>query len=223
MENSQREYFLKSEGDSWFSRTAENERGNFFHPLILDFLKSSIQVQHSLERVLEVGCSDGNLLERIVNSFECKYGLGLDPSQKAIEAANNRSIANLEFLRGTADAIPCADSEFDLAVAGFFFYVVDRSLYFKVVSELDRVVKPGGFVVIVDFDSNTPKKTPYRSESAVYSFRNRNAEMFLSSGHYSLVSKLTLSHDHKGFPVDPLERVSVQLLFKELDAYVSTI
>jgi ubiquinone/menaquinone biosynthesis C-methylase UbiE len=215
-------FFLKSEGDAWFIRNPSDGPNNFIHQVSVDLLKSTIGQSGSVERVLEVGCSDGRLLELIISELFCKSGVGIDPSKKAIAAAKNKFIRNAEFIVGSADSIPSGDNDFDLAVAGFFFYVVDRELYFRVVAELDRVIKPGGFLVIIDFDSAVPKTTRYREENDIYSYRNRNAEIFLSNGHYTLVSKVTLSHESKNFPIDPLERVSIQILHKELQPYAIT-
>ena len=217
-----KEFFLKGEGDAWFIRNPSEGRNNFIHKISLDLLRSTIGSSISLERVLEVGCSDGRLLELIMSELSFKFGLGLDPSKKAIKSANEKRISNAEFIEGSAEAIPSGDYEFDLAVAGFFFYVVDRDLYFRVVAEMDRVIKPGGFLLIIDFDSAVPKTTRYRAEKDIYSYRNRNAEMFLSNGHYTLVSKVTLSHESTFFPLDPSERVSIQILHKELQPYSIT-
>ena len=217
-----KEFFLNGEGDAWFTRNPSDGRNNFIHRISVDLLKSTMGSSISVEKVLEVGCSDGRLLELIIRELSCKLGVGIDPSKKAIASAKEKFIANAEFIEGSADRIPSGDYEFDLAVAGFFFYVVDRDLYFRVVAELDRVIKPGGFLLIIDFDSSVPRTTRYREEKDIYSYRNRNAEIFLSNGHYTLVSKVTLSHESTVFPLDPLERVSIQILHKELQPYAFT-
>jgi ubiquinone/menaquinone biosynthesis C-methylase UbiE len=219
---SNKEFFLNSEGDAWFIRNPSDGRNNFIHRISVDLLGSTIGVSKSVQRVLEVGCSDGRFLELILSELGCKSGVGVDPSKKAIAFAKDKLISNAEFIEGSADSIPSGNSEFDLAVAGFFFYVVDRDLYFRVVAELDRVIKPGGFLLIIDFDSAAPRATRYREEKDIYSYRNRNAEIFLSNGHYTLVSKVTLSHKSTDFPLDPLERVSIQILHKELQPYEIT-
>ena len=211
-----RDFFLDREGDAWFRR---NPPSGEFHHLVAEFLEYSLGNDAVLATCLEVGCSDGSLLEIISQKFKCTSGLGIDPSHAAIEQAKETRSGMLDFQVATGDQIPSLDSSNSLVVAGFFLYVVDRSLYMRVISELDRVLMPGGFLLIIDFDSSMPLKTQYRQQEGIYSYRNSNSEVFLSTHHYSLVAKKSLSHDSNVFEKEPHERISLSLLYKEIDPY----
>lgn len=201
-----RNFFLEREGDAWFRR---NPPSGEFHDLVAEFLEYSLGKNAVLATCLEVGCSDGRLLQLISRKFKCTSGLGIDPSKAAIEQAKETRSATLDFQVGTGDHIPSSDSSHSLVVAGFFLYVVDRSLYMRVISELDRVLTPGGFLLIIDFDSSMPLKTQYRQQEGIYSYRNSNSEVFLSTHHYSLAAKKSLSHDSNVFEKVPHERISL--------------
>ena len=50
---------------------------------------------------------------------------------------------------------------FDIIICGFFLYLVDRNLVFKTVSEIDRTIKEGGYLVIIDFEVPFPSSNDY--------------------------------------------------------------
>ena len=94
-------------------------------------------------RVLEVGCGQGWLSERIQRELECDV-VAVDQSQHMVELTRTRGVraevADVEDL-------PFADAEFDCAVAAWMLYhvrSVDRAL-----SELARVLCRGGRLVAV--------------------------------------------------------------------------
>ncbi len=92
-------------------------------------------------RVLEVGCGQGELAERIPREAGCKV-IALDQSERMVELARARGV---EAIVGDVQALPFGDGEFDCALAGWMLYHVadvDRAL-----SELARVLRPGGRLV----------------------------------------------------------------------------
>ena len=150
-------------------------------------------------------------------------GVGLDPSKDAVSAGNGRGRNNLQFKVGTSDSIPEKEGSFNLVIAGFFLYVVDRTLFLKTLAELDRCLKPGGYLLVVDFDSKFPIKKPYRELADVWSYRNTNGGLLTAMGHYSLVSKTSCTHNGSHFSTDMEERISVEIFYKEPDPYLGMI
>ncbi|MBE9531801.1 MAG: class I SAM-dependent methyltransferase, partial [Proteobacteria bacterium] len=76
-------------------------------------------------------------------------------------------LKNLTYTQGDAEAIPFADSSFHLAVVGFGIRNVthiDRAL-----SEMARVVKPGGKVFCLEF--STPINEAFAKVYDLYSFK----------------------------------------------------
>ena len=72
---------------------------------------------------------------------------------------------------------------------GFFLYLVDRELYLRCISEADRLVKPGKFLSIIDFETPFPYANKYLHKGEIYSHKVNNAEVFVSSGLDSVVNK----------------------------------
>ena len=102
-------------------------------------------------------------------------------------------------------------------IFGFCLYLVDRSDVFKVIAEADRVLKSGGFMVIVDFDPKLPQKVPYHHIPGLFTYKTSYSDFFTAGGNYYLVAKESFSHQSDNFAVDSNERISICVLYKELD------
>src|SRR6476661_6859001 len=84
--------------------------------------------------------------------------VGADFAEKMLEVAR-RKAPDIDFRTGNALALEFGDNEFDAATVGFGarnFDDLDRGL-----SEMARVVKPGGRVVVLEI--TTPQKPPLSS------------------------------------------------------------
>lgn len=94
------------------------------------------------QRVLEVGCGPGEAAERIGSSGV--EVVALDSSKRMVELACARGV---DARVGDAQALPFEDASFDGALAAWMLYHVpapDLAL-----SELARVLRPGGRLVVV--------------------------------------------------------------------------
>ena len=94
-------------------------------------------------RVLEVGGGPGEVSERIMRELGCEVAF-VDISPRMVELARERG---LDAELGDVQALRFADASFDCAVAAWMLYHVpdlDRG-----VSELARVLEPGGALVAV--------------------------------------------------------------------------
>ncbi|HJQ45477.1 MAG TPA: class I SAM-dependent methyltransferase [Amycolatopsis sp.] len=100
--------------------------------------------------VLDVGCGDGFHLPRFAES--AKSVLGVEPHLPLLERARRRvaELANVSLRAGSAQRIPAEDGTIDVVHA--------RTAYFfgpgcePGLREADRVLRPGGTLVIVDLD-----------------------------------------------------------------------
>ena len=152
-------------------------------------------------------------LSQLLNS----NGFGVDPSHKAVSYINEK-YPSLNAYIGFGDSIPLKQN-FDLVHLGFFLYLVDREKYFACISEADRLLKPGGFLSIVDFDTPIPYSNKYKHRNGLWSHKTSNAETFVASGLYSVVNKYQFSHSKFSFSTDIDERLSLVLLYKETDIF----
>ncbi len=212
----QADIFLTDEGDNWFQRNRSALAANSFldRDIITRVLQSSSQ---NIQHVLEIGCGNGQKLQQTVTALEAE-GFGIDPSEQAI-LHGSRQFPHLALEVATAADLPYADNSFDLVCFGFCLYLVDREDLYRVIAEADRVLKPQGYLAIIDFDPVLQHKREYHHKPGVYSYKTQYADYFTVGGHYALVSKDSFSHGNKSFTEDNDERVSVSILYKEPDPY----
>jgi demethylmenaquinone methyltransferase/2-methoxy-6-polyprenyl-1,4-benzoquinol methylase len=102
--------------------------------------------------VLEVGCGPGSFAEDLIGlEVTC-----LDPSSEMLKVAKKRVDAARDsrgeqpahYIEAIAESIPCADDTFDMVFCLFSFR--DFQDKKKGLSEIYRVLKPGGRLVICD-------------------------------------------------------------------------
>lgn len=217
-ETSQAKVFLEGEGDGWFERNKAtiNDKSHNFESL--ETIKRVLQsFENNVNNILEIGCGNGAQLNEICDFFSAN-GAGIDPSSAAVKDGNERH-KHLSLSVATASNLPYNSNDFDLVYFGFCLYLVDRPDVFKVVAEADRVLKNGGFLAILDFDPKQRHKRPYHHKPGLFSYKNSYSDFFTAGGHYYLVAKESFSHGASNFATDSDERVSISILYKELEGY----
>jgi ubiquinone/menaquinone biosynthesis C-methylase UbiE len=221
--SSQKKSFLQHEADSWFDRNMHAVMGRFSgHGECDDFIIKTLD-RYKIQpcKILEVGSSAGYRLNSIKEKYPESEPYGIDPSTKAIVFGKTH-YPQINLSVGTADKLPFEKEMFDVVIIGFVFYVVDRELLFQSITEIDRVLKNTGFLIIVDFFSEKPLKNKYAhiSDFQAYSFKQRYEDIFTASHLYHLMDKTTLNHASQKDDVqsDFYDLVSVTLLKKDIDA-----
>jgi ubiquinone/menaquinone biosynthesis C-methylase UbiE len=102
--------------------------------------------------VLSVGCGPANILRAVVGLYPRVSGIGLDLSPARVQRAAERNyrVPRLNFFCGDVQQMQFESGSFDLAYSRMLLqYVPNRE---KAVSEMVRVVKPGGVVLMHDLD-----------------------------------------------------------------------
>src|ERR1043166_6306050 len=102
-------------------------------------------------RWLDVGCGNGAFTEAVIARCAPIEVIGIDPSEGQLAFARTRPTARLaQFQVGDAQALPFCDDRFDVAVMALVVtYLSDPG---KAVSEMARVVRPGGWVAAYMWD-----------------------------------------------------------------------
>lgn len=105
------------------------------------------------EHILDVGVGPGLLaydLARLVGEGGRVVGLDMSPSMLTIARTRLAALPYAECVEGNAERLGFADASFDAVVSTQVYeYVPDMV---RALSELHRVVKPGGRVLILDTD-----------------------------------------------------------------------
>ena len=222
MENNptQESAFLNGEANSWFNRNRDGLRSPDDSVGVNSITSMLMPFKNGVSKMLEIGCSDGSKLRSLCRNLDA-IGFGIDPSSDAISAGNAviDTDVQMNLTVGTASSLQFENSFFDVVFFGFSLYLVDRNMLFQAVSEADRVLKPGGFLLIQDFNPGVRQKRPYAHLDGLFSYKNSYADLFTASGHYFEAEKVSFSHSKGTFDKDPHERISISMLYKETDAY----
>ena len=205
-------FFKDGEANQWFKRNRKTLELSGTEEIITLLTAWLHPFKAELFDVLEIGCGSGHRLKQISQTLKAD-GYGVEPSSEAVDYIKN-SFPSLEAKVGFGDDVPYKN-KFDLVHLGFFLYLVDREVYLRCISEADRLVKSGGFLSIIDFDTPFPYSNEYSHKKGVFSHKQNNSDVFVASGLYSVVNKFQFSHSNFFFDKDINERVSLTLLYKE--------
>jgi len=135
--------------------------------------KHSLQMYHFLatktqiegKHVLEVGSGRGGGAKYVAGTLKPASYVGMDLAQSAVDLANKlHLLPNLKFIQGSAESIPLPDASIDVVInveSCHAYGSVDKFL-----SEVKRVLKPGGYLLLVDFrnEKNVEKMSTLRSQ-----------------------------------------------------------
>lgn len=100
---------------------------------------------------LDIACGTGGLLRPALSAFPRLSGIGLDLSEPYLNVARNRfQSPRASFVTAMAERLPFADSSLDVVSSVFLFHELPPKIRREVLSEVARVLKPGGSFLFVD-------------------------------------------------------------------------
>ena len=191
----QDEYYLNSEGDDFFKRNFANKEIpdlRLNKKVIYDEIKES---GISYKRVLEFGGNYGDLLYNMRQNNDATECFNVEASKDAIEFGKKTFQDSVNFVHGTIANNDITNNEkfenyFDLIIIDDVLDWVSRETIFQSVTNIDNLLKDGGFVFIRDFypDKNTKNQNHHVKDGFVYNFKVKNSHtgIFLASGIYQV-------------------------------------
>ncbi|CTQ52788.1 23S rRNA (guanine(745)-N(1))-methyltransferase [Roseibium album] len=106
--------------------------------------------QRSLAYV-DLACGTGGLLGPALKAFPRLKGIGLDLSEPYLTVARKRLKSHrATYVTALAEELPFADSSLDVVSSVFLFHELPSKVRRLVISEVARVLKPGGSFLFVD-------------------------------------------------------------------------
>jgi len=101
------------------------------------------------QRLLDIGCGTGALLEAVDSAFPEVEMVGIDPSQEMLGIARRRLTNRIQLKAGWAESLPFHDDSFDVVVSCNTFHYWRQPA--RALDEIARILKPKGRLVITDW------------------------------------------------------------------------
>jgi ubiquinone/menaquinone biosynthesis C-methylase UbiE len=113
--------------------------------------------------ILEVGCGAGGLLPQLASYGADPRNLGgFDLDESRIADAVRRH-PTMRFFVGDATRLPIADASYDIVIQSTLFTsILDASARRAAATEMARVLRPGGFILWLDFRYPSPRNPTVR-------------------------------------------------------------
>lgn len=101
------------------------------------------------ERVLDVGCGTGVLLERLAARHDPSSLVGAEPVPEMLARARQRLPGEVELCQAWAEELPFPDADFDVVISCNMFHYIRRP--HAALAEMRRVLRPGGRLLLTDW------------------------------------------------------------------------
>lgn len=118
-------------------------------------------------KILDLGCGNGRL-SKMIQKYGCDY-LGMDNSAGQIKEARKLFPQN-KFERGDLLKIPLPDHSLDqIWTIAAFHHLPNRKTRLQALKEMQRVLKPGGIIIMTNWNLFQKKYRPFVWQ-AIWSF-----------------------------------------------------
>lgn len=103
----------------------------------------------SNDRVLDIGCGTGALLQQIASNYPQSQLFGVDPVAEMLAIARQKLPSNTELKQGWAEALPFENEQFDVVVSCNMFHYIRQPVI--ALQEMRRVLRSNGQLIITDW------------------------------------------------------------------------
>jgi len=115
----------------------------YFHPIVIDKIRSYLGLKGSKNIALDVGCGAG--LSTVALTSLADNVVGIDTSKEMIKATIKQK--NVIYCNSSAEYLPFKNTSFDLITVCNALSWIERSLFF---SEVDGVLCPNGWIIFYE-------------------------------------------------------------------------
>ncbi len=103
------------------------------------------------QKMLDLGCGYGRLSKRLLQKYSNLKITGVDLSQTYVDIYNRQLNPRGVAIKGDIKKLPFKNNTFDIVfIVTALMYVVDRADQERVISEMVRVLKHKGFLIIIE-------------------------------------------------------------------------
>ena len=126
-----------------YDNDIKGQHARSLYPVILKKLS-----EITYHTALDLGCGTGEMMKLILQQSDDKSLYGIDLSEKMLEVAKEKLGNRVNLILGDSEQLPSSDSFFDVVYCNDSFHHYPAPD--KVLSEVCRVLKPGGIFVMCD-------------------------------------------------------------------------
>jgi ubiquinone/menaquinone biosynthesis C-methylase UbiE len=110
----------------------------------------------SIQRILDIGCGDGNSAAYFQKHFDRCIYTGVDTSKESLLIAKGRELAGAEFVHYNGFDMPFTEGCFDIAFIACVLHHIDSKQHERILKDAKRVLKPGGRLYIFEHNPFNP-------------------------------------------------------------------
>lgn len=107
-------------------------------------------------KILDFGAGTGTSVTFFKQFFPAASITCLDVSIKSLEIGESRYSGMAEFKHFDGKTIPFADNSFHIVFAACVFHHIDAKEHVRLLSELRRIIKPGGMMIVFEHNPLNP-------------------------------------------------------------------
>lgn len=148
-----------------------------------------------VRRVLELGCSAGQMTGALKQRFPDAEVWGIDVGGPMVHYAHMRSVdrgVNVNYRQALAEDTGFPDGHFDLIVSYIILHEIPNAVNTKIMQEVSRILRGGGVYYPVDFyTSFSPPKDAYGKFRRWWDHRWNGEPWALQHMDYDLAADLT--------------------------------
>lgn len=170
--------FDTTDADAWYARNAHvlNAAHGTDDPVTQMIERENLLAVPGLS-VGEVGASNGWRLAGLAQSFPGHRYTAMDLSPEAV-AAGQRTWPHIRYKCASADDTREPSETYDVLIVSYVLHWIARERLDATAREVDRILRPGGMLVLNDFWPATDTDTPFKHRAGLWTYKRDYRKCF---------------------------------------------